>query len=357
MSHENGGPADGFRSGKPSGYSRSQTRLSREFPKDSGSHSAEAHADNGAYAKHDQKKPKHADPLPHIALKHGGGAIHGIGEKFSVNAATGTAEMAIPLTLSPGRSEYTPALELSYDSGSGNGPFGFGWKLSVPAIVRKTDKGLPQYCDGDESDVFILAGAEDLVPILDVKGARVHSSRTVFGINYDIHTYRPRIEGLFSRIERWVNVATGISHWRTISTSNVTTLYGYDNLSSIADPADPRKIFSWSICRSWDDKGNAVTYSHVAEDDQGIDLSQSSEANRTSGVRATQRYLSLVCYGNTNPYLPVWNEAGQEKPVPTDWLFKVVLDYEDHGGGSLVWDLSLARERTVEPPDRVMLQS
>jgi RHS repeat-associated protein len=304
---------------------------SRKTPE---SHSAESHADNSGYAKHDEKKPKHTDPLPHIALKHGGGAIHGIGEKFSVNAATGTAEMAIHLTLSPGRSEFTPALELSYDSGSGNGPFGFGWKLSVPAITRKTDKGLPQYCDGDESDVFILAGAEDLVPILDAKGARVHSPRTVFGINYDIHTYRPRIEGLFSRVERWVNVATGISHWRTISTSNVTTLYGYDNLSSIADPADPRKIFSWLICRSWDDKGNAVTYSHLAEDDQGIDLLQSSEANRTSGVRATQRYLSLVCYGNTNPYLPVWNEAGQEKPVPTDWLFKVVLDYGDHGGGS-----------------------
>jgi hypothetical protein len=36
-------------------------------------------------------------------------------------------------------------LSLAYDSGQGNGPFGFGWSLSVPAIARKTDKGLPQY--------------------------------------------------------------------------------------------------------------------------------------------------------------------------------------------------------------------
>lgn len=104
-------------------------------------------------------------------------------------------------------------MELSYDSGSGNGPFGFGWKLSVPAITRKTDKGLPKYCDGNESDVFILAGAEDLVPNLNAAGARVHYLRKVFGIDYDIHSYLPRIEGLFSRIERWVNVNTGISHW------------------------------------------------------------------------------------------------------------------------------------------------
>ena len=35
-----------------------------------------------------------------------------------------------------------------------------------PSITRKTDKGLPKYQDADESDVFILSGAEDLVPVL-----------------------------------------------------------------------------------------------------------------------------------------------------------------------------------------------
>ena len=33
------------------------------------------------------------------------------------------------------------------------------------SITRKTDKGLPGYEDADESDVFILSGAEDLVPV------------------------------------------------------------------------------------------------------------------------------------------------------------------------------------------------
>ena len=64
---------------------------------------------------------------------------------------------------SPGRSGFGPALDLSYDSGAGNGPFGLGFQLSVPMVSRKTDKGLPRYLDADDTDEFTLAGAEDLV--------------------------------------------------------------------------------------------------------------------------------------------------------------------------------------------------
>jgi RHS repeat-associated protein len=270
--------------------------------------------------------------LPKISVPQGGGAIRGLGEKFSVSAATGTASLRVPLALSPGRPGFTPALELNYDSGAGNGPFGFGWKLSLPSISRKTDKGLPQYRDGDESDVFILEGSEDLVPVLDAAGARVWSPRRVSGVDYEIHLYRPRIEGLFSRIERWQNRTTGVSHWRTISNSNVTTLYGYDNQSTVADAADAAKIFSWMICRSWDDKGNAAVYSYVAEDGQGVNLAAAHESNRAAAARATQRYLSLVEYANTEPYLPVWDEEDAETSLPADWFFKVVFDYGDHPG-------------------------
>src|SRR3989449_3011582 len=89
---------------------------------------------------------------PAITLPKGGGAIRGIGEKFAANPVTGTGSTTVPLAVSPGRSGFSPQLALSYDSGSGNGTFGLGWSLALPAITRKTDKGLPQYRDAEESD-------------------------------------------------------------------------------------------------------------------------------------------------------------------------------------------------------------
>src|SRR5205823_7776461 len=112
--------------------------------------------------------PGAAVRAPALNLPKGGGAIRGIGEKFAANPVTGTGSLSVPLAVSPGRSGFGPRLSLSYDSGSSNGPFGFGWSLSLPSITRKTDKGLPRYEDspGQDSDVFILSGTEDLVPML-----------------------------------------------------------------------------------------------------------------------------------------------------------------------------------------------
>jgi Salmonella virulence plasmid 65kDa B protein len=90
-----------------------------------------------------------------INLAKGGGAIRGMGEKFAANPVTGTVSMSVPIATTPGRSGFGPQLALSYDSGAGNGPFGFGWNLSLPAITSETDKGLPKYQDAEESDVFM----------------------------------------------------------------------------------------------------------------------------------------------------------------------------------------------------------
>lgn len=267
---------------------------------------------------------------PLISLPKGGGAIHGMGEKFAVNPVTGTGSLTLPLPFSPGRAGFGPQPSLSYDSGSGNGPFGFGWSLSLPTVTRKTDKGLPRYFDHDESDVYILASSEDLVSILDSAGNRITLSRIVHGIAYEIRLYRPRVEGLLARIERWTDIATGISHWRTITRDNVTTLFGFNENSRIADPADARRVFSWLIYASFDDKGNASLYQYAAEDSAGIDTSAVHEANRTAPGRSSQRYLKHILYGNFQPYFPDWLAAGPETPLPTDWHFHAVFDYGDH---------------------------
>ena len=67
--------------------------------------------------------------------------------------------------------------------------------------------------------------------------------------------YRPRIAGLFARIERWTNTADPTEvFWRSISKDNITTWYGNTDNSRIADPADPTRIFSRLICLSHDEK-------------------------------------------------------------------------------------------------------
>jgi RHS repeat-associated protein len=268
---------------------------------------------------------------PTLTLPKGGGAIRGIGEKFSANPVTGTGSLSVPLAMSPGRSGFGPQLSLSYDSGSGNGPFGFGWSLSLPAISRKTDKGLPRYLDAEESDVFLLSGAEDLVPVLKPDGNRFEDPNTASG--YTIHRYRPRIEGLFARIERWTR-SDGDVHWRSISKDNILTIYGKDGDSRIADPT---RIFNWLICETRDDKGNAVIYEYKAEDGAGVDLTHAHERNRgdrDDTRRTANRYLKRIRYGNRVPLLdgtgqrPRWLTAAQIESA--GWMFEVVFDYGEH---------------------------
>jgi len=257
---------------------------------------------------------------PAISLPKGGGAIRGIGEKFAANPVTGTGSMTVPIATSPGRSGFGPQLSLSYDSGAGNGPFGLGWNLSLPSITRKTDKGLPKYQDANDSDVFILSGAEDLVPefekdntgnwvLKDGKHVIYEKSRVVNGVTYTVRRYRPRIEGLFARIERWtIQDDSKDTCWRSISKDNITTWYGKTINSRIADPADTSRIFSWLICESYDDKGNVMVYDYVTEDSSNVVLSQAHERNRSDVSRSANRYLKRVRYGNHLPYFPVLSE-------------------------------------------------
>lgn len=279
---------------------------------------------------------------PAISLPKGGGAIRGMGEKFAANPVTGTGSMSVPIATSPGRSGFGPQLSLSYDSGAGNGPFGFGWSLSLPAITRKTDKGLPQYRDAKDSDVFILSGAEDLVPVLIEIGGQWQREtlplRTVDGKTYHIQRYRPQ----FARIERWTNQTDSAdTFWRSISKDNITAWYGKTPESRIADPTDAARIFSWFICESYDDKGNVIVYRYQEENSDNVGLSQAHERNRgvkTDKIRSANRYLKHIRYGNHTPYFPklVDTEPWPEPPGAAEadgsahWFFEVVFDYDDH---------------------------
>jgi RHS repeat-associated protein len=204
-----------------------------------------------------------------ISLPKGGGAISGLGEKFSPNLFTGVGNFSVPLALPPGRFGVEPQLALAYSTGNGNGPFGLGWVLTIPGVSRKTSHGVPRYLDGDAivssgpPDTFILSGAEDLVPVPRAFPGRLR--------------YRPRTEGLFARIEH-VRDATG-DYWEARSKQGMLTRYGTPRPPGIdADWLDPAatqghglasRIFAWKITETVDPMGNRIRYTYLR--DRGAD--------------------------------------------------------------------------------------
>jgi YD repeat-containing protein len=206
-----------------------------------------------------------------ISLPKGGGAISGLGEKFSPDLFTGTGNFSVPIAVPPGRAGVQPQLSLAYSTGSGNGPFGMGWQLSLPGVSRKTSRGIPRYADaagpgtgGQRADVFVLSGAEDLVPVAGSYPGRVR--------------YRPRTEGLFARIEH-VRDESG-NYWEVRGKDGLLTRYGtprpdgadatWRDPAVAADPGDPGRVFGWRITATQDALGNLIRYEYLP--DQGEEL-------------------------------------------------------------------------------------
>jgi hypothetical protein len=199
-----------------------------------------------------------------LSLPKGGGAVSGLGETFSPDLFTGTGNFSVPIAVPPGRRGLQPQLALTYSTGNGNGPFGLGWQLSLPGVTRKTSRGLPRYIDaagpdGERADIFVLSGAEDLVPVAGSYPGRVR--------------YRPRTEGLFARIEH-IRDDTG-NYWEVRSRDGLCTRYGtprppgaglgWRDPAVTADPANPSRVFGWHITETVDPLGNLIRYEYQAD--------------------------------------------------------------------------------------------
>lgn len=180
-----------------------------------------------------------------LSLPNGGGAVKGIGETFTPDPFTGTGSLAVPIWVPSGRNGFQPQLALTYSTGNGNGPFGLGWSLELPAVTRKTAKGVPRYLDQSpdpgEHDTFILSGAEDLVPV-------------------SAGRYRPRSEGLFAKIER--DVRPGADVWRVRSVDGEQHLYGGPDAVVVAPGRSP---FAWKIALTTDRFGNRIEYGYLRD--------------------------------------------------------------------------------------------
>ncbi len=286
----------------------------------------------------DQKKDTgySKSSAPSISLPKGGGAMKGIDEKFSVNAVNGTSGMTIPVPGLKTRSDFAPGLTLSYNSGSGNSEFGLGWGLSLPSIQRKTDKRLPEYNDAAESDVFLFAGAEDLVPVTGEETNPVEIMDDDI-LLFTVTKYRPRIEGLFARIEKIRPAGESYVYWKVTTKDNITTFFGLDTVTRLVDPDYPDRIFKWLPDISFDDKGNCHVYDYKQENLDGVRRHVHEQHRHNETQSFANVYLKKIRYGNDttfyidsdNPYR-VANPHSTEFPLEGSFLYTTVFDYGEH---------------------------
>ncbi|KAF5636143.1 hypothetical protein F52700_5457 [Fusarium sp. NRRL 52700] len=252
-----------------------------------------------------------------------GGSHRPIDQTFKMNPLNGTMSLAIPIPHTEGRDGFGPKLELSYNSGSGDGYFGIGWQLNVSSITRMTSKRVPKY---DGTDTFLLSGEDELVPMGDWEQNRD---------GFSVQSYQPRVMGDPLKIEQWSRLEDPSDvHWRTISGSNVTCIYGQSQQSRISrtQHLGHTQIFSWLLCTSYDAFGNLITYEYKAEDTEGVDdlhpEAQIQERSRAMETSGRAKYLKSIRYGNAVPN----RDPTTWKPIQYDgkYHFQVVLDYGDH---------------------------
>ncbi len=203
----------------------------------------------------------------------GGGAIKGLGDTFSPDLHTGTGNLSVPIAVPPGRGGFQPEITLAYSTGRGNGPFGLGWSLGVPGVSRDTTQRVPVY--DDEQDVFVLSGAEPLVPVSSPAPGATR--------------YRPRAEGLFARITHLKSNAEDF--WEVRSRDGLASRYGHSGEvghdTAVVRNPDTAGVFAWHLTETVDPFGNRVEYLYEREPTQ-----------QDGPHRWDQIYLKAIRYGD-----------------------------------------------------------
>lgn len=251
------------------------------------------------------------------SLPDAGGMTSSLGETFSSEPSTGTAEFSIRIDTPNGPNDIGPRLALRYDSASGNGPFGLGFGLRLPRIVRSSAHGFPRY---EPTDSLMLEGAGELVAMGD-------------------GSLRPVVDGGAWRVEikgDGYQLTDRAGSIYTLGTSPVARMF-----DAVANPDGAASAtFAWHLEGIADALGNAAVFEWARE--------------------GNQLYLARVTYGvyridfsyAARPDTLRWGRPGFlvetrrrceriELSMPREaqpWLRRWTLGYAQHelNGGSLL---------------------
>ena len=145
--------------------------------------------------------------------------------------STGAYSTSIPIEV-PDFRGLEPDLELSYDSGTGNGFAGMGWTLAGSSFVERAGpgRGVPRY---NAADIFLLDGQE-LVACTALGGTHCTRQQEFLRIRQD----------------------TAGDRWEVWDTDGTRSLYTPVYLTG-------RGTFRWALTEERDTHGNLVTYTYV----------------------------------------------------------------------------------------------
>ncbi len=174
-----------------------------------------------------------------VSLPVGGGSVRGLGETFQPDLSTGTGVYNVPLEFPKGPNGLTPNFNLSYNTGFSNGPFGVGWALSLPFIVRKVERGIPTF--DDERDTYLIVGEE----LVHIGGDE----------------YRMRVEREFTRFFRRDD------HWEAVKRDGQRLIFGRNPESRLEVTKDGETLaHKWCLEELSDPNGNTIHFSYLRDE-------------------------------------------------------------------------------------------
>jgi RHS repeat-associated protein len=166
----------------------------------------------------------------------GAGAVRSLGDAFQPNLAMGGGTYRVPIELPAGSGGLAPQLELQYDTGAGNSPFGLGWSLSVPSIERRRPRAFAA-----EGEPEFSLGGQRLVPCDD--GSQVLA--------------------IGSTLQRIVRAGDG---WSSRTLNLVELHFGTSEAERVEAEVDGRlRTQRWAISKSVHAGGREIRYEYLRD--------------------------------------------------------------------------------------------
>lgn len=207
----------------------------------------------------------------HVILPNGPGSVGGYGPDYDKDLPSGSASLSIPIEVPRGVAGFNPELNLAYDSGGGAGTFGWGWDMELNLVERRNGIPLPRYVDGPNGQDDDFDGDIDE----DDEQDQIRAYDGGWPINLisedDLDPeddLEPQGNGyFFTSIENdFIRYEQVDDYWRGVKPDGYAIEFGLTPQSRVFDPANPDKVFSWSIEREHDLSGNVIEYYYVTAD-------------------------------------------------------------------------------------------